>query len=147
MKISVMLINCRLLVSYFLFFFSAHALSCLRWFIKWTSRYVRLTRAELSKGFPIFFMATVRLAFESCAELILTVSGFTVRREYTWGDIPDHSKGTHTSCLQVCIPLGSLKSSAHDLMRDERSHDSKGAYVEEGLNWQNSRRILDPRYT
>jgi hypothetical protein len=46
-------------------------------------------------------------------------------------------------CLQVCIPLSSLKGGAHDLMRDECSHDSNGADVEEGMNCQNSRRIED----
>lgn len=93
---------------------------------------MRLTREELSKGFPIFFMAIVRLAIESCAELILVVSGLTARIEYT-REIPDYPKRTNTSCFQVCVSLGSLKGGAHDFMCDECSHACKVACVK--IEW------------
>ena len=73
-------------------------------------------------------MAIVWLAIESCAELILVISGLIVRTEYT-RDIPDYPKRTNSSWFQVCISVGSLNGGTHDFMCDECSHVCKVADV------------------
>lgn len=121
MKMSLREMTCRQLRLAFGHCYQRHVcatFSCRRCLSSLSSRYVRLARTGVLKGFMIFLTATFWLVSWSLAELKHTVSkviccccvGCSTAVVTSWGGcyIPYEAKGPHANRLEVGVPINQI---------------------------------------